>query len=431
MPWARAPIPRNRPLARDDETSWRSVAESFPFAEHSARLVASIDRTLVANELPPLDPRLRAAIVGVPRHLFFHRYTLEEGGPVQAIGPTPEQLALVYSDRGFGHVAPDGSALPSTNSVPSFMMRLLASLDLQAGQRVLEIGSGSGWLVALMSRLVAPHGHAVGIEIIESLAAESRTSLAAAGIGDVEIHHADGGDGHVELAPYDRIIVTASTYDVPRAWREQLRDGGRIVVPLADPSGARCDVVLLARDGDALVKRGAVVGDFVPFTGVAARENPRVLALADVAGWSKAPRPCTRHALRFGAGTRHEHGFATIGFCRFLARRDPRYIVAAKSDDHHARWFGLASPDGTSIAVCDPHGLTGYGTPDTTHALLEHYALWCRLGMPTPDAFDLRVTSSAITTPPDDRTWCADPRGDATLWWSLRDDVVPLPLPLP
>lgn len=245
------------------------MSDPYAEAEDNTKLVEAIDRTLAASKLPLLDDRLRAAILDTPRYLFFRKFVLEPGGPVQELAspPTPEQLALVRSDRGFGHVGRDGEELPSTNSVPSFMMRLLAWLDPQPGHRVLEIGSGSGWLVALMSRLVQSGGRVVGIEIIRSLAHESRSALMAAGITDVEIVTGDGGHGHPALAPYDRIIATASTSELPPAWPAQLRDGGRMVVPLAN--GTRKEVVLFERVGDELVKHASIDGEFVPLTSVA------------------------------------------------------------------------------------------------------------------------------------------------------------------
>jgi protein-L-isoaspartate(D-aspartate) O-methyltransferase len=402
------------------------VSES---AEHSERLVDAIDRTLAADDLPPLDERLRAAIAGAPRHLFFHRYTIEEGGAVHQLAdpPTAEQLELVYSDRGFGHVAPDGSQLPSTNSVPSFMMRLLRELDVRSGHRVLEIGSGSGWLVAVMSGLAGPHGRVVGVEIIGSLAEASQASLARAGIAGVEIHEGDGARGHAALAPFDRMIVTASSYDVPGAWFEQVREGGRLVMPLADPSGLNSEVVLLERTEAGFVKTSGVIGDFVPFTGAGARKNPHVRVLGEV----RATAPSARYPLRFGAMSPGGFKSVTNAFRRFLARCDARYVVPRRNRDDPAApppSFGLAEPDGSSVALCSYAGLRGWGQPRTMHALLDHYARWCRLGMPGPEVFDLVVRPSGAPSPDDGRDWCADVRGDATLHWALRPDAVELPL---
>jgi protein-L-isoaspartate(D-aspartate) O-methyltransferase len=312
------------------------------------------------------------------------------------------------------------------------MLRLLALLDLQPGQRVLEIGSGSGWLVALMSRLTAPDGLVIGVERIPSLVDESRAALARTGIERVEIHLADGAQGHASAAPFDRAIVTASSYDVPRALFEQIREGGLLVIPIADPSGQRNEVVLLERRGAGFVKRSASIGDFVPFTGASARRNPRACALADVPGWSAVAATRERHSLRFGATSRRQFGFAANGFRMFLARRDPRYVVSSPtSGDPAPPWFGLADPSGASLALCSWDGLCGYGESDTMRALLDQFATWCRLGMPGPDVFDLEVLPTAGSPVSQAHQSCVDVRGDATLHWSLRDGLPELPFARP
>jgi protein-L-isoaspartate(D-aspartate) O-methyltransferase len=109
------------------------------------------------------------------------------------------------------------------------MTELLAP---ESHQQVLEIGTGSGYQTAILARLSA---HVVSIERHPGLAEAARHTLAAVGITNVEVHVADGTEGFAAGAPFDRILVTAGAPSVPQALKEQLADGGRLVIPVGPP----------------------------------------------------------------------------------------------------------------------------------------------------------------------------------------------------
>jgi protein-L-isoaspartate(D-aspartate) O-methyltransferase len=113
------------------------------------------------------------------------------------------------------------------------MAIMLEQLALQPGQRVLEIGAGTGYNAALMAQMVGNDGHVVTIDIDDEVVVAARQHLAAAGVERVEVRCADGGYGYPEGAPFDRIILTASAWDITPAWFEQLSVGGRLVLPLS------------------------------------------------------------------------------------------------------------------------------------------------------------------------------------------------------
>ncbi|HXF81678.1 MAG TPA: methyltransferase domain-containing protein, partial [bacterium] len=162
------------------------------------------------------SPAVEAAFRAVPRHLFLPHLRLEQA---------------YRDDAVVTHW--DASGLPSSSSSqPGMMAIMLEQLDLRAGHRVLEIGAGTGYNAAVMREIVGPSGRVVTLDIQPEVAAEARAHLQAAGYGDVTVLTADGGYGHPEAAPYDRIIVTASAADLPPPWRHQLVPGGVLVVPL-------------------------------------------------------------------------------------------------------------------------------------------------------------------------------------------------------
>jgi protein-L-isoaspartate(D-aspartate) O-methyltransferase len=129
------------------------------------------------------------------------------------------------------HRDADGIAVSSA-SAPSAVARMLDQLDVRPGNRVLEIGAGTGYNAALLAHLAGPNGTVTTVEIDEDVAEGARRGLAVTGYPDVSVICGDGEFGYPGHAPYDRIIVTAGAWDMPPAWHEQLALGGLLVVPL-------------------------------------------------------------------------------------------------------------------------------------------------------------------------------------------------------
>ncbi|MGM7670328.1 protein-L-isoaspartate O-methyltransferase family protein [Microbacterium sp. A93] len=126
----------------------------------------------------------------------------------------------------------------ATNSQPSTVARMLELLDVQPGDRVLDVGSGSAWTTAILATLAGPRVSVIGVEIVAELVDYGRERLAEAGvhaeIRHAEIRHAESGVlGLPEEAPFDRILVSAGANSLPDVLVDQLADGGRLVVPVA------------------------------------------------------------------------------------------------------------------------------------------------------------------------------------------------------
>lgn len=120
-----------------------------------------------------------------------------------------------------------------TNSQPRTVADMLALLDVQPGQRVLDVGSGSGWTTALLGHLVGRTGSVTGVEVVEDLAAWGAANLAATRMDWTSIRQAEPGVlGVPEGAPYDRILVSAEARELPGELVAQLADGGRMVLPV-------------------------------------------------------------------------------------------------------------------------------------------------------------------------------------------------------
>jgi protein-L-isoaspartate(D-aspartate) O-methyltransferase len=162
------------------------------------------------------NPRLATAFNKVPRHLFLPHLAPEQAYRDEAI--VTKKL---------------GGEWVSSSSQPSMMALMLQQLALEPGQRVLEIGAGTGYNAALMAELVGPGGHVTTVDIDEDIVQAARSHLAAADYGSVEVVQADGGYGYAPNGPYDRMILTVGADDLLPAWIEQLKPGGLLVLPLA------------------------------------------------------------------------------------------------------------------------------------------------------------------------------------------------------
>ena len=180
-----------------------------------------------------------------PRHKFIHQnYSMDE-----MYGDYP---LTIFEDAQF----------VSTISQPSFVLFMIDMLDLSPVHKVLELGAGSGWNAALMSCMAQK---VVSIEIIPSLAKETRENLRTLGFHNVEIISGDGAHGYLPEAPYDRGVFTAGATDLPKAFYEQIKDGGKLLFVLKTPDVDL--LLLLVKKEDHFEELKRIHCSFVPMKG--------------------------------------------------------------------------------------------------------------------------------------------------------------------
>jgi len=191
-----------------------------------------------------LSPRVLDAFAEVPRHAFL-----------------PDTLrAAAYINRPLpiGH--------EQTISQPYIVALMTDLLDPEPDHIILEIGTGSGYQAAVLAKLVK---QVYSLEIVAALAEQASERLRGLGYGNVEVRQGDGHVGWPEHAPFDAIIVTAAAPEIPPALIEQLKPGGRLLIPVGDRYSGQ-DLLLIEKDQHGRVNRKSVLPViFVPLTGAA------------------------------------------------------------------------------------------------------------------------------------------------------------------
>jgi protein-L-isoaspartate(D-aspartate) O-methyltransferase len=194
-----------------------------------------------------IDPATLAAMQTVPRHEFLPMRLRSEA----------------YAD----YPLPIGHG--QTISQPFIVAFMTEAIRPQPGEKILEIGAGSGYQAAILAQMGA---QVYTIEIVEPLAEMARQTLERLGYKNARVKSGDGFRGWPEHAPFDAIVVTCAPDKIPPDLVAQLRDGGRMIIPVG--SGMNQELVLLRKTGDKIEKQSVLPVRFVPMTGEAQSAQP-------------------------------------------------------------------------------------------------------------------------------------------------------------
>ena len=226
-------------LAMDAEAQDRYAAQKRAMLEDIARTTRE---TAAETGRAALSERVMQALARVPRH--------------RLVSPGDETVAYRNQPLSIG--------LGQTISQPFIVALMTDLLDLKPGDKVLEIGTGSGYQAAVLAELGA---RVFTIEIVEPLGREAAQRLKALGYTTVETRIGDGYKGWPGEAPFDGIIVTAAPPDVPPELIRQLKPGGKLVIPLGPQLGTQTLYVIEKRADGSLDRRAVLAVRFVPLTG--------------------------------------------------------------------------------------------------------------------------------------------------------------------
>ena len=371
-----------------------------------------------------LPDALRGAMLAVPRDRFLPDVVwIRDAGeramrrcdrrtaPEQWMSAAYDDVAVVVQVRDGAEVGPGETPWPSSSaSQPSIVAGMLLALDPRDGDRVLEIGTGSGWNAGLLTHHLGSAA-VVTVEVDPALADDARARLAALDLRP-RVVAGDGAEGWAQEAPFDRIICTCSVERVPTAWLDQTREGGRIVTPWATSWTADGTLVLtVAGDGTA-EGRFEPGGAFMRMRG----HRSRIDDVDDV--FSPAHRP--------DVGTTDVSPWDVAGDGDFAVgltvpgvwhhwEADPGAGV------HTRMWLG--DEEGTSWAAVDYDGrrldeftVRQFGPRRLWDAVAAAWKWWESAGRPGIDTFGLSVAGGV------QRVWCGSATGPS---WPVPDLSVP------
>ena len=363
---------------------------------------------LVREQGGATDPLVADALRTVPRHLF-----LPDRPPAEAY----QDDAIVTKRNA------DGQPI-SSSSQPTIMAIMLDQLAVRRGQRVLEIGAGTGFNAALLAKIVGERGRVTSVDLDADTVERARENLDAAGCGDVVLVTGDGALGHQDNAPYDRIIATVGVWDLAPAWGAQLAPGGRLVVPL-DLHGVQRSVAF-ERGGDHWTSLSARPCGFMrmrgPFAGperiyqlspalTLSLPKAREIDTDAVAAVLTEPQADVRHRRR---AVRLAEMYDGLGL--WLAVREPCCCAVSEvvggdrpmlldpplRAAESVATIGILGDDGIALlgTADDELAVHGYGNDAVADTLVAHVRDWDAAGRPGTDGCGSTRTQLGVPCPP-------------------------------
>ena len=338
----------------------------------------------VKARAPIKSEAVERAFRRVERHRLLERFFSRGQKPgepdevwLDPAEPSTECLRTIYSDSAL--VTRFSGGLPtSSTSQPTLVAQMLELVELAPGQRVLEIGAGTGYNAALIQEIVGETGHVTTIDIQEDVVAQTSRLLQAAGYGQIEVIVKDGAVGHQLNAPYDRIVATVGCPDISFSWADQLAEGGFMLIPLQHGGEGFNPLARVWKE------RERVLGKFVGFSGFMSIQGElateQKLSFADAkqaaSGTLLAERPLPKPVSSWSDLGQRERWLKLFTLELFLGIADGRVYWGQGG-------CGLAERErGACLIGKDMDKVEVYGDLLLYEELVELCARWERLGSP-------------------------------------------------
>jgi protein-L-isoaspartate(D-aspartate) O-methyltransferase len=369
----------------------------------------------------PLSQATEKAFLETPRHLFVKRYRLEASAEWCEVNESnlEQHLPILYRNHALTLLGDTDDSIRSTISQPSLVLYMLDLLKLEPGQKVFELGAGSGWNAALMGHIVGLEGRVYSLEIIPEMVKTASEAIASLGIKNVEIIQGDGGGGYATGAPFDRAVFTAGSYDVPRHFYEQVKNGGLLLIVIKNEGGGDC-LFLLRKAEDHFESITALPCGFISMTGRYSIDSLDPVALETLPEWAELKeREISRRPFWWG-GKGLGFIWRTLSIRSFLSIIEPLFktFKVSKTEkrgfDEH--FFGLWDKENLSLVVAREDQLIAYGNSGAEERLMRQIHNWCDLGMPGAVSFKLKTYPIDAPLSAGDKQWIVRRRESQFLW---------------
>lgn len=314
-------------------------------------------------------------------------------------GTSPQDA---YADHALVLTADSGGRPTSTISQPSMIALMLEQLRARSGDRVLEIGTASGYTAALLAGMVRPSGRVVTVELDAELAASAADRLAGLW-PEVTVRSGDGWSGAPDEAPFDRLHVTVGVDDLSPHWLAQLADGGVLVVPVMLRPAVELSVAF-ERRGTELISRSVRPCGFVRLRGPHAAPSGSFTldgigtVLADWANETQQEQ--LRSVLATAPVDGGQVDVLPEGWSTRLALEQPHPVAVLQVAGRMVIRPGLHDPAGGGVALVDGDRLAGHGHPGAMQRLREQLIAGDPLS-----ALSLRITARPVGEQPSPGRW--------------------------
>jgi len=381
----------------------------------------------IKSKIGDIPKIIESAFLNTPRHHFADKFLKEnEEGVFDEIELSEknmgEYLSELYEDRPVALITNKEGIPISTISQPTLVIMMLIKLDLKEGQKVLEIGTASGWNAALMSKLVGAQGHVCSIDIISELVTRARSKFKALGIDNISLLD---GDGAIEkyTETFDKIMFTVGSYDIPGSIHQQLKENGHLLMVLKN-KGIWDSLLLLTKKENYLESTHHSACGFVPLKGAYAMSELDPVQLESLSIWDSVKDQIT-FEQSFWWGVKLEKkptdkrkaALKIVGITSFLGIVEPQFELFKDSNDEV--FFGLVDDENNSLAVWKNDQLIGYGNNTAIHKLKADFELYLALGMPNIKCFTLKVYPINDEINLNKNEWLVK-RRDSQFVWSLN-----------
>lgn len=379
-------------------------------------------RYLFADNL--IDLKIETAFLETPRHLFVNCYRLSGQEKWNQVNQSnlEQHLSILYRDDSLDLWRKDSERRSSTISQPSLVLYMLNLLQLEPGHKVLELGAGSGWNAALMGHIVSESGHVYSVEIIPEVAKKAAENIERLGINNVSIVEGDGSDGYKSASPFDRMIFTAGTFDLPRNLYNQIKEGGLLLVVIKIEGGAD-NLFLLEKKDEYFESLDSLPCQFVPVTGKYSFDSLDPIYLEDLPNWNELQnREISRTTFWWGY-KKSDNVWHTMPIRFFLSISEPLFqaFQSPKRNSKEKSCFGIWDKENQSLAIAKNNQIITYGNTHAREILFNKIHSWVDLGMPGGTCFELKIYPINFPVSAKEKQWIVK-RQESQFVWQLNLD---------